>query len=134
MLEKNNVSIKRNFCLYLAHNVDRLKAKFEIEFLDQAIDFIDKLDQKSRDKIIYNLDKSRYVNDPKLFKKLDDEIWEFRTKYSGKQFRLLAFWVKTKGKMSLVIATNGFVKKVSKVPKSEIEKASKLRTKYLEKS
>jgi phage-related protein len=111
-----------------------LKAKFEIEFLDQAIDFIDKLDQKSRDKIIYNLDKSRYVNDPKLFKKLDDEIWEFRTKYSGKQFRLLAFWVKTKGKTSLVIATNGFVKKVSKVPKSEIKKANNLRTKYIEKS
>ena len=108
-----------------------MKAKFEIEFLEQAIEFIDQLDKKSRDKIIYNLDKSRYVNDPKLFKKLDDEIWEFRTKYAGKQFRLLAFWIKKKGTMSLVIATNGFVKKDSKVPKSEIIKASILRTKYI---
>jgi len=108
-----------------------LKAKFEIELLEQAQEFIDKLDPKSQRKILYNLDKSRYVNDPKLFKKLDDKIWEFRTKFSGKQYRMLAFWVKRKGTTSLVIATHGFVKKVSKVPKAEIEKAKSLMKQYL---
>lgn len=109
-----------------------MKVKFEVELLDQALEFIEKLDDKTRRKIIYNLDKASLVNDPKLFKKLDDEIWEFRTKFSGMQYRLLAFWVKRKGKMALVIATHGFVKKVSKVPKSEIEKAHLLRKQYLE--
>ena len=109
-----------------------MKAKFDVEFLEEALEFIEKLDNKTRLKIIYNIDKSRLVNDPKLFKKLNDEIWEFRTKYSGKQYRLLAFWVKRKGKTSLVFATHGFVKKVSKVPKLEIKKAQDIRKKYLE--
>ncbi len=108
-----------------------MKAKFEVEFLEQAAEFIAELDEKTRKKIIYNIDKARYVNDPKLFKKLDDEIWEFRTKYAGKQFRFLAFWVKRNEMMSLVISTHGIVKKVSKVPKSEIDKAKALKNDYL---
>jgi phage-related protein len=107
-----------------------LKEKFQVEFLEEAVEYLENLDEKSRSKIIYNIDKARFVNDPKLFKKLDDEIWEFRTKYAGKQHRLLAFWVKENRKLSLVIATNGFVKKVSQVPKSEINKAKSIKKKY----
>jgi len=107
-----------------------VKEKFDVEFLEQETDYLWSLDVKTRNKIIYNIDKSRYVNDPKLFKKLDDEIWEFRTKFGGKQHRLLAFWVKKKNKLLLVIATHGFVKKVSKVPKAEIEKAKALKNNY----
>lgn len=33
--------------------------------------------------------------DPELFKKLTDEIWEFRTLYQGLQYLILAFWDKT---------------------------------------
>jgi phage-related protein len=99
-----------------------LKAKFDVELLDEALGFIEALEEKTRKKVIYNIDKSRYVNDPALLKKLNNEIWEFRTKYAGKQIRMLAFWIKRKGKLSLVIATHGFVKKASKVPKSELEK------------
>ena len=108
-----------------------MKAKFDVEFLDDAVSFIESLEPKTRNKVIYNIDKSRYVNDQKLFKKLNDEIWEFRTKYAGSQIRLLAFWVKQKGNLSLVFATHGFTKKVSKVPKSEIEKAIAIRNKFL---
>ena len=72
-----------------------MKIKFEVLFLEQAIEFIEKLDDKTRNKILYNIDKSKLVNDPKLFKKLNNEIWEFRTKFSGEQYRLLAFWDKT---------------------------------------
>ena len=68
-----------------------MKVKFDVEFLEEAVEFIESLDDKTRKKVIYNIDKSRYVNDPKLFKKIDDEIWEFRTKYAGQQFRFLAF-------------------------------------------
>ena len=107
-----------------------MKAKFDVIFLEQAIEFIEKLDSKTRNKIFYNIDKAKLINDPKLFKKLKDEIWEFRTKYNGIQFRLFAFWDKTEKSETLVISTHGLIKKVSKVPKIEIEKAEKLRIEY----
>jgi len=107
-----------------------MKVKFEVIFLEQAIEFLEKLDDKSRKKIYYNIDKAKLISDPKLFKKLKDEIWEFRTKYNGKQYRLLAFWDKTEKTETLVISTHGIIKKVNKVPKTEIEKAEKIRKEY----
>ena len=104
--------------------------KFEVIFLEQAILFLQSLDLKTRKKIYYNIDKASYGLDPKLFKKLDDEIWEFRTKYMGQQYRLFAFWDKTEKTEALVIATHGIVKKVNKVPKSDIEKAKQIKSIY----
>ena len=110
-----------------------MKSKFEVIFLEQAIDFMSKLDIKVKKKIYYNLDKAKLENDPKLFKKLTDDIWEFRTLYQGIQYRLFAFWDKTDRTETLVLSTHGMIKKVSKVPKSEIEKALKIRTEYFDK-
>lgn len=107
-----------------------MKPKFEVIFLEQAIEFVENLDNKTRIKIFYNIDKAKLTNDPKLFKKLKDEIWEFRTKYNGVQIRLFAFWDKSEKTETLVISTHGIIKKVSKVPKAEIEKAEKLRMDY----
>ncbi len=104
--------------------------KFEVRFLEQAKTFIDKLENKTRKKVIFNIWKSREVNDPELFKKLDENIWEFRTKYQNKQIRLFAFWDKTKNEDTLVIATHGIIKKTKKTPKKEIEKAERLRIEY----
>ena len=103
---------------------------FETKFLDEADEFFTKLDQKTARKIIYNIDLAEQTNDPKLFKKLQNDIWEFRTKYAGLQIRLLAFWDKTDNKETLVIATHGLVKKVDKVPTKEIERAVHIRDKY----
>ena len=102
-----------------------MKSKFEIVFLEQAINFMSTLDGKAKKKIYYNLDKAKLKNDSKLFKKLTDDIWELRTLYKGIQYRLFAFWDKTSKIKTLVISTHGMVKKVSKVPKSEIEKGTK---------
>jgi hypothetical protein len=44
---------------------------------------------------------------------------------------LLAFWDKTSTIDTLVVSTHGFVKKRSKVPDNEIQKAVNIRTKYL---
>jgi phage-related protein len=107
-----------------------MKSKFEVIFLEQAIEFVGKLDKKTRTKIFYNIDKAKLINDPKLFKKLKDEIWEFRTKYNGIQYRLFAFWDKSEKTETLVISTHGIVKKVSKVPKAEIIKAENIRISY----
>jgi len=78
------------------------------------------------------LDRAKLENDPKLFKKLTDDIWEFRTLYQGIQYRLFTFWDKTDKTETLVLSTHGMVKKVSKVPKSEIDKALKIRDEYLD--
>ena len=77
--------------------------------------------------------QAKLENDTKLFKKLTDDIWEFRTLYKGTQYRLFAFWDKTDKTETLVLSTHGMIKKVSKVPKSEIEKALKIKAAYFDK-
>jgi hypothetical protein len=84
-----------------------MKPNFEIELLPEAVDFLEKLDAKSREKIYYNVKKSQFVNDNELFKKLNEVIWEFRTIYNGKVYRLFAFGDRIDGLETLVIATHG---------------------------
>jgi phage-related protein len=103
---------------------------FETKFLEEADKFISQLDPKTIKKILYNIDLAEQTNDPKLFKKLQNDIWELRTNFAGLQIRLLAFWDKTNNKETLVIATHGFIKKVDKVPANEIDRAVKLRNNY----
>ena len=105
---------------------------FQTQFLEEANKFIAGLDIKAARKVFYNIDLAEQTNDPKLFKKLQNDIWEFRTKYRKMQIRLLAFWDKESASETLVIATHGFVKKVDKVPSNEIERAVAIRTKYFE--
>lgn len=104
---------------------------FETRFLEEAYEFISGLDTKTIKKIFYNIDLAEQTNDPKLLKKLQNDIWEFRTKYAGLQIRLLAFWDKTDNKETLVVATHGFIKKVDQVPANEIDRAVRLKDKYL---
>jgi len=101
---------------------------FETKFLDEADEFIAKLDHKTARKIIYNIDLAEQTNDPRLFKKLQNDIWELRTKYAGLQIRLLAFWDKTDNKEIFVIATHGFVKKWIKFQVTKLNEQSELET------
>jgi phage-related protein len=103
---------------------------FETKFLEEADEFISKLDPKSIKKIIYIIDLAEQTNDPKLLKNLQNDIWEFRTKYGGLQIKLLAFWDKTDNKETLVVATHGFIKKVDKIPKNKIDRAIRLKDNY----
>jgi len=109
-----------------------MKKLFEIIFLEEAFSFLRSLDKKHYEKILYNIRKAQTNHDPELFKKLNDDIWEFRTLYQGFQYRFLAFWDKTSSTETLVISTHGFVKKQSKVPENEIQKAIQIRNNYLE--
>ena len=104
---------------------------FKTRFLEEAEKFIASLDQKAVRKVFYNIDLAEQTNDPKLFKKLQKDIWEFRTVFGGKQIRLLAFWDKEDETETLVFATHGFIKKVDKVPANEIERAVNIRMKYI---
>ena len=105
---------------------------FQTRFLDEADKFISELDPKAIKKVFYNIDIAEQTNDPRLFKKLKNDIWEFRTLYAGLQIRLLAFWDKSDGQETLVFATHGFIKKVDKVPANEIDRAVNIRKKYFD--
>ncbi|AFL79862.1 Phage derived protein Gp49-like (DUF891) [Aequorivita sublithincola DSM 14238] len=104
--------------------------RYETILLEEAFEFIQKQNSKSRNKILQNIRRAEQHSDPKFFKKLNDNIWEFRTLYAGIQFRLLAFWDKENKSNTLVIATHGIIKKTSKMDKKEIEKAENIRTSY----
>lgn len=106
------------------------KAKFKIIYSEETIQFLNSLDEKAKAKIMYNINKSKYVIDKELFKKLDDadDIWEFRTLYNGISYRLFAFW--DTGKETLVITTHGIIKKTQKTPSKEIAKAKEIRKIY----
>ena len=49
-------------------------------YLKEAVEFLESLDEKAREKIVFNISKAMHVVDKDLFKKMgDSDIWEFRT-------------------------------------------------------
>ncbi|WP_027376614.1 type II toxin-antitoxin system RelE/ParE family toxin [Kaistella palustris] len=106
--------------------------KFEVIFWSDAREFLRELDSKSRDKIIFNIDKAAIKSDSELFKKLKGEIWEFRTLFNKTHYRIFAFGDKDNKQETLVLATHGIIKKTDKTPEKEIEKAEQIRLKYFE--
>ena len=105
--------------------------KFKVEFLPEAVEFMNNLDQKAQQKIYYNIRKAQLTNDPELFKKLNGNIWEFRTFYNKTHFRIFAFWNKSQGQQTLVLSTHGLIKKTDQTPKIDLEKAERIREQYL---
>jgi hypothetical protein len=104
--------------------------KFRVEFLEEAKFFLDELEEKARVKIIFNIWKARSTNDKEQFKKLQSDIWEFRTIYNKVYYRLFAFWDKTNKSNTLVISSHGIIKKSAGISKSEIDKAARARALY----
>ncbi len=105
---------------------------FRTIFLPEALDFITSLIKAEAIKVLYNIDRSEQYKDPKVFKKIHPEIWEFRTKFNNKQIRILAFWDSRSKHDTLVVAACGFIKKTSKIPRKEIEKVLVLKNNYFE--
>ena len=102
-----------------------MNQKFEVELLEEAFNFLEKIEMKPRKKVLQNMNRAKFLTDPKLFKKLEGEIWEFRTLYAGLQYRLFAFWDKSDRTETLVFATHGFIKKTQKTPDQAITIAVK---------
>lgn len=88
--------------------------------------FIDNLEHKDQVKIIQLLkvtaDNGTRSN-PEKFKKLEKDIWEFKSH----QVRLPCFFEKDK----IIVITHGFKKTTNKIPKTQMERAIKLRNDYL---
>lgn len=104
------------------------KPRFEVVFLEDAINFIRSQNEKVRAKIAYNIFVSQREINADLFKKLNDDIWEFRTSFKGMAYRLFAFW--DKDSRSMVVATHGLTKKTQKTPQREIRKAEEIMKVY----
>ncbi len=53
---------------------------FRTVFYEEVRTFMLSIHPKAVSKILWNIDLAEQTNDPRLFKKLTDDIWEFRTK------------------------------------------------------
>ena len=108
------------------------KPRFRLIVSRLANEFLATLPQQAVDKINYNIKKVQWgFMDAEIFKKLENtDIWEFRTLYKGKAYRLFAFWDTRTD--TLVVATHGIVKKRQKTPAKEIAKAERIRQLYFE--
>lgn len=108
-----------------------IQQKFKVILYRDAQNFLTRLDEKTRNKILQTFDRASFLLDPETFKKLaDTDIWEFRTYFNKQRYRVLAFWDKTQPIDTLIIVTHGFVKKTQKTPQKEINKALSIRDLY----
>ncbi len=99
-------------------------------FLELFTIFANEIRYGSTAKILFNINKSKYILDKRLFKKLEasDDIWEFRTLYNGISYRVFAFW--DNEEEALVITTHGIIKKSQKITHKDIRKAIEIRNSY----
>ncbi|MBQ8920140.1 MAG: type II toxin-antitoxin system RelE/ParE family toxin [Acidaminococcaceae bacterium] len=110
-------------------------SSFIVDFYKEAdgskplSEFIKSLDMKMRAKVVANLhlleEYGNLAREP-LSKLLEDGIFEVRTIEGNDIVRILYFFDEGK----IIIATNGFVKKQQKTPRSEIVLAKKCREDY----
>lgn len=109
-----------------------MNQKFKVELMDEVDEFLNELNEKARKKIIYNMRKAQIINNSELFKKLNDNVWEFRTLHNKTYYRLFAFWDKTDKTETVVVSTHGIEKKTAKTPPKEIKKIERIMKQYFD--
>ena len=109
-----------------------MNPKFKVELLEEVNEFLNGLNEKAREKIIFNMLKAQVVSNNELFKKLNNNVWEFPTLHNKTKYRPFAFWDKTDKTETVVISTHGIEKKTAKTPKEEIEKTERIMKQYFE--
>ncbi|SHH08810.1 type II toxin-antitoxin system RelE/ParE family toxin [Flavobacterium johnsoniae] len=102
----------------------------EVKFAKQVGEFLQRVDLKHRVKIIENIELATNNMNSNLLKKLNNEIWEFRTRIQGIHYRILCFWDKRDKDNTVIFCSNGFIKKSNKTALSEITKAKKIHSSY----
>jgi len=100
-----------------------------VTLLDEAIEFTGILSEKQLFKLFYNIELIKLgIVSAEILKKLNNDIWEIRTVSLDAVIRVFAFW--SKFEKSKLICTHGIIKKSSKVPAKEIEKAIRIMNNY----
>jgi phage-related protein len=99
-------------------------------YKDYFTDFYNGQKQKVKDKIIWTfrlIERIKQVPEDYL-KHIEstEGLYEIRVQQGGDIFRIFCFFDEEK----LVVLANGFQKKTQKTPKSEIEKALKIKSEY----
>lgn len=92
--------------------------------------FIRSLDVKMKAKVVSDLHRLEMLGNEArapLSKHLEDDIFELRSVFGNDIVRILYFFDGDQ----IIIATNGFVKKQQKTPRSEIQLAKKREAIYL---
>ena len=110
--------------------------EYEVIFYDKpdgsepAKEFLNSLDIKMRAKMVKEIELLA-VNGPELrepySKSIGDSIFELRAKVGTDITRILYFFFVGRK----IILTNGFIKKTTKTPPSEKEKAKQYRAEYI---
>jgi phage-related protein len=94
-------------------------------------EFFDELNAKQMQKVAWTLRIIKQIDivPKQYFKKLDgtDDLWEVRAKHSNTRIRILGFIMAD----SFIVLTTGFIKKTKKIPKNEIDIATKRKNNYL---
>jgi phage-related protein len=108
----------------------KLKLRTIIFYKDYFQEFFIKQREKVQDKIIWTFELIEELQRiPETYLKHienTDGLFEIRVQLGSDIFRIFCFF----DKGNLVIITNGFRKKTQKTPKSEIEKALKIKQEY----
>lgn len=108
----------------------KLKLRTIIFYKDYFQEFFIKQREKVQDKIIWTFELIEELQRiPETYLKHienTDGLFEIRVQSGSDIFRIFCFF----DKGNLVIITNGFRKKTQKTPKSEIEKALKIKQEY----
>lgn len=93
---------------------------------------MDQVEDPVRKKFLMSMRKTKSRMFGEWFNKLKgtDGIYEFRVDNKGMFYRLFSFWDSRDGNQTLVVCTHGLVKKSNKTPKSEIDKAEEIRSRY----
>lgn len=106
------------------------KIRTVILYKDYFTDFYNKQRQKVKEKIIWTFILIETIqNVPEEYLKHiegTEGLYEIRVQFGGNIYRIFCFFDKGK----LVVLANGFQKKTKKTPKSEIEKALKIKQEY----
>ena len=104
----------------------------KVRLLDEATEYIGKLDKKIRSKFFKSFEKVESGHKGEWFKPLEDGIWEFRERDHRNFYRIFAFWDSSEDQETLIIGTHGLNKKSNKTPRKDIEKVKRIRKKYFE--
>lgn len=110
--------------------MSEIKLRTVTLYKDYFSDFYKKLRQKVQDKIIWTFRIIETQNQIPIdyLKHIEgaDGLYEIRVQQGGDIFRIFCFFDEDK----LVVLANGFQKKTQKTPKSEIQKAIKIKKEY----
>jgi len=113
--------------------MNHLNKEISVELLKEAEDYFLNLNDKIQAKFLKSFDKTESGIKGPWFEKLTskESIFEFRERDQDKFYRIFAFWNNDSETKTLILCTHGLDKKNNKTPKSDIDRAIKIKEEYL---